>query len=221
MRNKLNVERLTEIVRMQDTLNCTTAGGDWKSKHYNWHTYAWVECAEAVESLSYKHWKHQEVDYENVKVELIDILHFVISHYLVDSTVDDIVYWLERGQSKEPSTDVLHYKKSERLIYKFNMLVSKLTNNEDPQFTYDLLFDIWDILGETPESMYKAYMTKNTLNSFRQSHGYKDGTYKKLWIWGAAEVEDNVVAFAIASKLDVNQDFRASLKAGLKHTYAA
>jgi hypothetical protein len=41
--------------------------------------------------------------------------------------------------------------------------------------------------------LYKRYVVKNQLNTFRQQHGYKDGSYIKLW----DTVEDNVVAFKI------------------------
>jgi len=45
---------------------------------------------------------------------------------------------------------------------------------------------------DIPE-LYKRYLVKNQLNTFRQDHGYKNGSYVKMW--GA--VEDNVVAFKI------------------------
>ena len=41
--------------------------------------------------------------------------------------------------------------------------------------------------------LYKRYVVKNQLYTFRQQHGYKDGSYIKLW----NAVEDNVVAFKI------------------------
>jgi len=37
------------------------------------------ECAEAVDSLSWKWWKKGEDDWDNIKVELVDILHFWVS----------------------------------------------------------------------------------------------------------------------------------------------
>ena len=43
------------------------------------------------------------------------------------------------------------------------------------------------------EELYKRYVVKNQLNTFRQRHGYKEGSYIKLW----NTVEDNVVAFNI------------------------
>ncbi|RUM86556.1 MAG: dUTPase, partial [Candidatus Thioglobus sp.] len=45
---------------------------------------------------------------------------------------------------------------------------------------------------DVPE-LYKRYIVKNQLNTFRQDHGYKDGSYVKMW----GGVEDNVVAFNI------------------------
>jgi hypothetical protein len=43
--------------------------------------------------------------------------------------------------------------------------------------------------GLNLESLYQLYVGKNILNQFRQDHGYKEGTYKKLW----EGREDNVV----------------------------
>jgi len=37
------------------------------------------ESAEAVNSLNWKWWKKDEEDWENIKVELVDILHFWVS----------------------------------------------------------------------------------------------------------------------------------------------
>jgi hypothetical protein len=51
---------------------------------------------------------------------------------------------------------------------------------------------------DVPE-LYKRYLVKNQLNTFRQDHGYKDGSYVKMW----GEVEDNVIAFKI---MDDNPD---------------
>ncbi len=34
-------------------------------------------------------------------------------------------------------------------------------------------------LGEL--SLFEKYVGKNVLNTFRQDHGYRDGTYQKIW----------------------------------------
>jgi hypothetical protein len=41
----------------------------------------------------------------------------------------------------------------------------------------------------TLDSLYRLYIGKNILNRFRQEHGYKEGSYIKIW----NGEEDNVV----------------------------
>lgn len=48
---------------------------------------------------------------------------------------------------------------------------------------------------EAIDSIYRSYLVKNVLNSFRNKNGYKQGTYKKIW----GGEEDNDVAFRIAA----------------------
>lgn len=47
------------------------------------------------------------------------------------------------------------------------------------------------------DEIYKNYLVKNVLNSFRNNNGYKEGTYIKIW----NKEEDNDVAFRIANEL--------------------
>jgi hypothetical protein len=35
--------------------------------------------------------------------------------------------------------------------------------------------------GLNLDALYKLYVGKNILNKFRQDHGYKDGSYIKIW----------------------------------------
>jgi hypothetical protein len=43
--------------------------------------------------------------------------------------------------------------------------------------------------GLNLEQLYRLYVGKNILNQFRQDHGYKDGSYIKIW----DGLEDNAV----------------------------
>jgi hypothetical protein len=56
-----------------------------------------------------------------------------------------------------------------------------------------LFFQALATMNMDVTELYKRYLIKNQLNTFRQDHGYKDGTYIKLW----GGVEDNVVAFKL------------------------
>ena len=53
--------------------------------------------------------------------------------------------------------------------------------------------------------LYRQYIGKNTLNFFRQDHGYKEGTYIKVW----HGKEDNEVLANLVNVLDVSaEDFQ-------------
>jgi hypothetical protein len=59
---------------------------------------------------------------------------------------------------------------------------------------------------------------KNTLNFFRQDHGYKEGSYIKIW----NGEEDNEVLAALVTSLDTNaDDFQQQLYNALKEKYPA
>jgi hypothetical protein len=78
------------------------------------------------------------------------------------------------------------------------MLILSVASNIDPKINnirdiIDLFFTAISEVDMGIGELYKRYVVKNQLNTFRQQHGYKDGSYIKLW----DTVEDNVVAFKI------------------------
>ncbi|NNJ72694.1 MAG: dUTP diphosphatase, partial [Enterobacterales bacterium] len=48
-------------------------------------------------------------------------------------------------------------------------------------FNVSLFASCLDLVNLSTEQLFKQYVGKNTLNFFRQDHGYQDGTYQKLW----------------------------------------
>ena len=64
---------------------------------------------------------------------------------------------------------------------------------------------------------YTQYVSKNVLNIFRQQHGYKEGTYIKIW----NGEEDNVVLARLLSQLDpASADFADALNRELEQAYS-
>jgi ABC-type hemin transport system ATPase subunit len=64
---------------------------------------------------------------------------------------------------------------------------------------------------------YTQYVSKNVLNIFRQRHGYKEGTYIKIW----NGEEDNVVLARLLSQLDpAREDFADQLHRELEQAYS-
>jgi len=218
----LSKENIKELVVMQDTLNKKTAGVDWATKGYDWKLYAIMECAEAIESMPYKHWKHQEPNLQNVEVELADMLHFVLSDTLVNERSYDVITAdISRAQNEVYKDDYIKEVALDVVITSSLKLTLKelVAPTGSSSTLFMLLLMTWQLLGKSPESLYKSYMVKNVLNTFRQDNGYKDGSYKKLWVSDGAEVEDNVVAWKIAEELEVNDTFIVALKKALANKY--
>jgi hypothetical protein len=66
------------------------------------------------------------------------------------------------------------------------------------------------------EQLYRMYVGKNVLNFFRQDHGYKDGSYIKIW----AGREDNEHLSDLLVRLDPNQaDFADAVYRALAEAY--
>ena len=74
-------------------------------------------------------------------------------------------------------------------------------------------FDLVIMSGLNLETLYRLYVGKNILNQFRQDHGYKDGSYIKVW----NGEEDNVVMKRIwETNADIKPD---ALYSELKKAY--
>jgi hypothetical protein len=66
------------------------------------------------------------------------------------------------------------------------------------------------------DALYRSYVGKNVLNFFRQDHGYKDGSYIKVW----QGREDNEHLVEIVKSLDSSHaDFRDDVYLGLRKRY--
>ncbi len=196
------MSKIASMLQLQQQLNDATNGKEWEEgvtaqgKIINWKRCIYLECAELVESYPWKHWKNisAPADTENIKIEVVDIWHFVMSEVLR----------LNRGR------DIEEIAKEIKSLQNFCIIqdeakeiddnhLDQIANIEDFIKTIFMEASWQDILekyltilaqsGLNVDSLYSLYIGKNILNQFRQDHGYKDGTYKKLW----GNVEDNVV----------------------------
>ena len=69
------------MVKLQHKFNEETIE-NYLDKNLNWNSAIIAESGELLDSLGYKWWKKVVPDMEIVKVEAIDLLHFVISDTL-------------------------------------------------------------------------------------------------------------------------------------------
>ena len=196
------MNQIEQMFVLQKQLNDDTNGEIWikgftkENRQISWYRGIYMEVAEAIDSFNWKHWKNidDQPDWDNITVELVDIWHFIMSESI---RINDQAYankHLEYSAKGDFDSDAL-------VSLLENMLKLSVTSSINPDINNirqitDLFFEIISHLGIDVEDLYKRYVVKNQLNTFRQHNGYKDGSYIKNW----GGVEDNVIAFEIMDK---------------------
>ena len=193
------MNKIQQMFKLQKKLNDATNGEIWtegatkEKRIISWHRCIYMEAAEAIDSFNWKHWKDIEAehDWENARVELVDIWHFIMSEgiHIGDSRYAEA--FLEIVPEKEPNGDKL-IEIIERLLAASAQSCVDHEYNRYHEVVNHFFSAIKEI-GMDIDDLYKRYVVKNQLNQFRQDHGYKNGTYIKIW----GDVEDNVIAFQI------------------------
>jgi dimeric dUTPase (all-alpha-NTP-PPase superfamily) len=208
-------ERLLSMLRHQDEVNRHTNGKRWKTgitdkeKRINWLRCIRMEAAEAVDSFPWKHWKNidGEIDWENVRIELVDIWHFVMSAALSahpGDSHDAIADEAEYAVAAIPLTGLKKKMEDMTLPEDIDLMVEPLesimASTFDPWGQKEGVFGLFAsffracaVYGISFDELYRLYIGKNVLNRFRRDHGYQEGTYLKLW-YGE---EDNAILDAI------------------------
>ena len=199
-------QQITQMLTMQNAMN-SRVSETWRSNNYEWYRAIWVECAEMLDHHGWKWWKHQEIDIAQVQLELVDIFHFGLSlRLMTGDDVNDIASVL--------ATE-LHQGTAENdfKIALENLASSAVTNKA---FNAKALADCMSLMNMDLDELFRQYVGKNTLNFFRQDHGYKDGSYIKIW----NGEEDNEVLANIVNTLDASAaDFQQQLYAALEAKY--
>lgn len=216
-----NVDYIKEMFALQQKLNDQTNGIGWENGYtnndriINWKRCIYMESAELIDSFNWKHWKdiNKATDWENATIEIVDIWHFVMSLLLENNKIEGT------GDIDQLVHDVIN-------VQGFKRFSQEADNRENAQtmgiindvesimnMTSTLKIDLFDGLlkeyfsmslkcGVNLRVLYKFYLAKNVLNQFRQDHGYKEGTYKKVW----NGKEDNEVMVSILELGDFSVD---------------
>lgn len=201
---------LTAVLTMldlQDKMN-SKVHPNWREQGYEWYRAAWIECAELMDHAGYKWWKHAEPDIEQIRLEVVDIWHFGMSALLVgcedtDALAGDIVADLSVMTTSNLS-----------LLGASEALASTCITSES--FSTSAFLDLMRASDLSFDQLYRMYVGKNVLNFFRQDHGYKDGSYVKVWDGR----EDNEHLSDILSRLDAgDENFTDAVYQGLKAAY--
>lgn len=164
-----NEQQLKTMLEMQSAMNAKV-NPDWLNAGNNWMLAAALETAEAIDHHGWKWWKKQTPDMPQLRMEMVDIWHFILSYY-VDLFDGDITF------ASEALTASPVINSSPTLEKLQTMLSGYSAEQPDVSLFYRVLGD----LDMGANDLYQQYVGKNVLNFFRQDNGYKEGTYVKIW----------------------------------------
>lgn len=160
------------MLTMQNQMN-TKVHEDWVNQGFEWYRAVWIECGELMDHIGYKWWKHQVPDMPQVLLEIVDIWHFGLSAlFTPDTDIPALAGKIEvELYHAEPETSDL------KLATEALAQDSLATRS----FSVSKFLQLMLAAGMSFDELYRHYVGKNVLNFFRQDHGYKDGSYIKVW----------------------------------------
>lgn len=176
----ITVERIEQLMKAQDDLNKVYAGEDWATKNYDFLGYAAVEAAELLNHHGGMfHYRKQEPDWPQVEMELVDILHFLLSAAIQEGVdAGTLLDYVEQSTGKS-------YTVEDRA----KALMCECTKRGTHSiFAWEEFVWLTFACNFTLDHIFNKYQLKYTLNRFRIANGSVTGGYKKVWADGR---EDN------------------------------
>lgn len=197
--------RLQYMLELQDGVN-SKIRSDWRDANNTWYRAIWTECAELMDHIGWKWWKHQSSDIPQVHLELVDIFHFGLSellqqHGTAQSAASHLIETYDAfGSRCGDGVD----DSAARIDLVEDFATAVLTTR---RFDLTKFCELASAVGLQEETLYEMYVGKNVLNRFRQDHGYKSGSYIKTWHGR----EDNVWLVEFAADMDKHPAMFASV----------
>lgn len=215
----LSLHQAQVMLRLQSDMN-VRVDTNWVQASYPYLRAVVIEAAEAIEHHGWKWWKKQVRDLPQLQMELVDIWHFLLSEILLREKGDcERSLQMLLSEIDKNTSDIVSIDGAEvdlrhlGLLEKLELLIalSAIKRMELAVFS--------SILSDCEMSwqeLYRQYVGKNVLNFFRQDHGYKEGTYIKIW----RDREDNEHLVEIMSSLSADTElFPDQLYSALKKRY--
>jgi dimeric dUTPase (all-alpha-NTP-PPase superfamily) len=162
-----------------------------------------------LDHYGWKWWKHQKPDMQQVHLEIVDIWHFALSDLILHNTTFEEAAELALKGLGEPA-EALDFRSS---IEQLAMSSIQAQSADIGRFSAVMKAAELDF-----DELFKTYVGKNVLNFFRQDHGYKEGTYIKIWHGR----EDNEHLAQILTELNADSaDFSDQVYQRLAQAYPA
>lgn len=233
----LNKNQVLTMLHLQDKMN-SAVNPDWRNAGYKWTRAILVETVEAIDHAGWPWWKKQAVNSPQLRLELVDVWHFMISTLIertevgnetqMEAVADVIVTRINDSRSYQ---DAVNFNNKSYDLADIDLLDAlELMAGMAACSTISIrVFDACiEKSGLSWTDLFATYIGKNILNILRQSNGYKAGTYFKDWsrveltnkIDFSEKLEDNDHLHDIISGLDANaEDFPEQLQSKLEARY--
>jgi dimeric dUTPase (all-alpha-NTP-PPase superfamily) len=216
-----------ETVEIQKSFNESIAPGWQLDKQHQKYDFWMAVLDETVEVLGSRHWKWWknsskmgDIDWDNIKVELIDIFHFLLS-IAIQQDMDHVLFsqLVNIEMTKDENPIKVHDEKFfEEFWNEFLMGVQM----KILPITCLKLIDFWYKAGGDANELFKEYRIKAALNNIRQEFGYgAANTYEKMWldVNTNTKVEDNVIAWKLAQDIPLNAETTKNITDKLRDYY--
>ncbi len=178
--------QLKELFEIQDATN-EKAVPKWREQSLPWDHAILVETGEFIDHMGYKWWSKQEPNIKQAQMELIDILHFLLSltmdnNYPTDLTTDAGTQVIA-GTIFEFVTETTPYSgdKQDNYFARSSALsLNKVLYSGDLVNAWYYWSDMCLQVGLGWAEIYAKFIGKAALNRFRWENGY-GSTYQKIW----------------------------------------
>jgi len=179
----LTSTQLNTMLNLQDGMN-KKVNPQWLTAGYSYLRAAMIESVEAIEHHGWKWWKAQKLDLPQVQMELVDIWHFALSHLIIQHSGDinaaaSAIAEALLESHTEVTFDGNKINFSEATLVENLELMAGLCVAK--RFDVPLFITIVEQAEMDSTALFSQYVGKNILNFFRQDHGYKEGSYIKMW----------------------------------------
>lgn len=207
MSNEKLQSQIKQMLILQNEMN-TKVHPQWREQKFSFYRAIWTECAELMDHYGWKWWKKQEPDMDQIRLEIVDIWHFGLSIKLQQRDDSELI-------AQELAT-VLENATTDHKDFRTAIEDLALATIETKGFSINHFTNLLVLSDFSTDALFQQYVGKNVLNFFRQDHGYKDGSYIKIW----NGQEDNEHLAEILTQLDASSDsFREDVYQQLQARY--
>lgn len=203
-------QKIITMLELQDAMN-SKVNADWRNAGFEWYRAIWMEASEMLEHYGWKWWKKQQADVMQVKLEVVDIVHFGLSIRLVEGDRQGGV--LEQI-AEGIAADFVQPNATDDIKTSIEMLARETLLDQGAHFS--IIAGVMDHLDMPFDELHRIYVGKNVLNMFRQDNGYKEGRYIKMW----NDREDNEHLADILKQLDADSaSYKQDIYIALQQAY--